>query len=206
MLVPSAAAAAAVRSIVVNRIAQVRALECRRHLAELDTLFASLQSRAFSGDALSHEQLRVDPGPVPADRRFGPDRPSRRSTRTLGPPASTCGSRSSPSCTGCTGTIRRSGCRTTTASGRFSTSPASRTSSPKRSSRRRGRSRRSGNQAVHNPRPIRQYDALQVTKELHHICYWLVRTYQPDAPRDGAAWKDERVPTPVQPGDVVPRA
>ncbi len=63
-----------------------------------------------------------------------------------------------------------------------------------------------GNQAVHNPRPVRQYDALQVTKELHHICWWLVRTYQPDAPRDGAAWKDERVPTPVQPGDVVPRA
>jgi type I restriction enzyme R subunit len=30
-----------------------------------------------------------------------------------------------------------------------------------------------GNQAVHNNRPVRQYDALQVVKELHHICYWI---------------------------------
>ena len=36
-----------------------------------------------------------------------------------------------------------------------------------------------GNQAVHNPKPIRQFDAMQVVKELHHICYWLVRTYAP---------------------------
>ncbi len=34
-----------------------------------------------------------------------------------------------------------------------------------------------GNQAVHHQRPIRQYDALQVLKELHHVLYWLVRTY-----------------------------
>ena len=27
-----------------------------------------------------------------------------------------------------------------------------------------------GNQAVHNSRPVRQYDALQVVKELYHIC------------------------------------
>ena len=33
-----------------------------------------------------------------------------------------------------------------------------------------------GNQAVHNSRPVRQYDALQVVKELHHLSYWLVRT------------------------------
>ena len=34
-----------------------------------------------------------------------------------------------------------------------------------------------GNQAVHHQRPIRQYDALQVLKELHHVLYWVARTY-----------------------------
>ena len=43
-----------------------------------------------------------------------------------------------------------------------------------------------GNQAVHSARPVRPLDALQVVKELHHICYWLVRTYRPDASREGA--------------------
>ena len=62
-----------------------------------------------------------------------------------------------------------------------------------------------GNQAVHNPRPIREYDALQVVKELHHICYWLTRTYTPNASRAGAAWKDERVPKAPSSGEVVPR-
>ncbi len=62
-----------------------------------------------------------------------------------------------------------------------------------------------GNQAVHNPRPIRQYDALQAVKELHHICYWLVRTYTPDASRDGAAWQDERVPAAISDANVVQR-
>jgi type I restriction enzyme R subunit len=62
-----------------------------------------------------------------------------------------------------------------------------------------------GNQAVHNPRPIRGEDALQVVKELHHICYWLLRTYSPDASREGAGWKDERVPKPVEAESVVPR-
>jgi len=33
-----------------------------------------------------------------------------------------------------------------------------------------------GNQAVHESRPIRQLDAMQVVKELHHLCYWLTRT------------------------------
>ncbi len=62
-----------------------------------------------------------------------------------------------------------------------------------------------GNQAVHNGRPIRQYDALQVVKELHHVCYWLTRTYKPDASRQGAAWRDERVPKAPAAGEVVPR-
>jgi len=62
-----------------------------------------------------------------------------------------------------------------------------------------------GNQAVHNPRPIRQQDAWQVVKELHHLCYWLTRTYQPNASRQGAAWQDERVPQAPAAGEVVPR-
>lgn len=62
-----------------------------------------------------------------------------------------------------------------------------------------------GNQAVHNPRPIRQGDALQVVKELHHVCYWLVRTYAPATSREGTAWSDERVPQAPAAGDVIPR-
>lgn len=62
-----------------------------------------------------------------------------------------------------------------------------------------------GNQAVHGSRPVRQYDALQVVKELHHVCYWLVRSYTPDASREGVAWKDERVPPAVSGAEAVPR-
>ena len=62
-----------------------------------------------------------------------------------------------------------------------------------------------GNQAVHHARPIRQYDAMQVVKELHHICYWLLRTYSPDAPSAQVAWRDDLVPQPLKPGEVVPR-
>ena len=62
-----------------------------------------------------------------------------------------------------------------------------------------------GNQAVHNSRPVRQYDAMQVVKELHHICYWLARTYAPGTSRGEVVWKDEQVPKPATPGEVVPR-
>jgi type I restriction enzyme R subunit len=62
-----------------------------------------------------------------------------------------------------------------------------------------------GNQAVHEARPIRQFDALQVVKELHHLCYWLTRTYSPETSREGAAWSDARVPQPVTSEAVVPR-
>lgn len=62
-----------------------------------------------------------------------------------------------------------------------------------------------GNQAVHSQRPIHQYDALQVVRELHHICYWLVRTYAPDAAQSASAWQDARVPKPMQTDAVVPR-
>jgi type I restriction enzyme R subunit len=62
-----------------------------------------------------------------------------------------------------------------------------------------------GNHAVHEKRAIEQAEALQAAKELHHICYWLTHTYTPAAPRDGAAWKDERIPKPAGVEDVVPR-
>lgn len=51
-----------------------------------------------------------------------------------------------------------------------------------------------GNQAVHSTREVAVDDALALVKELHHVCYWLMRTYQPAIPRDGAGWKDTRVP------------
>jgi type I restriction enzyme, R subunit len=62
-----------------------------------------------------------------------------------------------------------------------------------------------GNQAVHSGRPIRQYDALQVVKELHHLCHWLVRTYTPKAAAKETAWSDQRVPKAPAAGEVVPR-
>ncbi|MEL6354321.1 MAG: DEAD/DEAH box helicase family protein [Cyanobacteria bacterium J06627_28] len=62
-----------------------------------------------------------------------------------------------------------------------------------------------GNTAVHDRRDVPIKDAHQAVKELHHFCYWLTRTYTPNAPRDGAAWKDERIPQPVDPAAVVPR-
>lgn len=55
-----------------------------------------------------------------------------------------------------------------------------------------------GNQAVHSQKPIRQFDALQLVKELQHILYWLARTYT----RPGAAplatveWDGKKVPRP----------
>lgn len=52
---------------------------------------------------------------------------------------------------------------------------------------------------------MRPLDALQVVKELHHICYWLLRTYRPDASREGAGWKDERIPPAPDSSSVVPR-
>ncbi|WP_068466694.1 DEAD/DEAH box helicase family protein [Candidatus Protochlamydia phocaeensis] len=61
-----------------------------------------------------------------------------------------------------------------------------------------------GNQAVHDVRPVRQYDALQAVKELYHICYWLVRTYAPLATPAESQWRDECVPSASH-GEVVPR-
>lgn len=63
-----------------------------------------------------------------------------------------------------------------------------------------------GNQAVHDSRLVRQYDALHVVKELHHLCYWLVRTYVSNASLEGAGWRDERVPTAIRDSEAVPRS
>lgn len=39
-----------------------------------------------------------------------------------------------------------------------------------------------GNLAVHSHKPIQQFDALTATRELFHLCFWLVRTYSKQAP------------------------
>lgn len=65
---------------------------------------------------------------------------------------------------------------------------------------------RLGNQAVHKPQAIAVSEALQVVKDLHHLCYWLVRTYSPQMPKDGATWRDDRVPRPLDSSKVVPRS
>ncbi|MGE9294633.1 MAG: DEAD/DEAH box helicase family protein, partial [Puniceicoccales bacterium] len=57
-------------------------------------------------------------------------------------------------------------------------------------------SQKIGNQAAHSQRPVRQYDALQSVKELHHAFYWLARTYSPPGTDlSGFAWDDARVPS-----------
>lgn len=62
-----------------------------------------------------------------------------------------------------------------------------------------------GNQAVHSQRPVRQFDAMQIVKELHHICYWLTRTYAPEAAETARQWSQELIPPAPATGDVVPR-
>ena len=53
-----------------------------------------------------------------------------------------------------------------------------------------------GNQAVHSQKPIRQFDALQLVKELQHILYWVARTYTRPAaaPLGTVVWDDKKVP------------
>lgn len=65
---------------------------------------------------------------------------------------------------------------------------------------------RQGHQAVHSNRPVRQFDALQLVKELHHICYWVTHTYAPDAAKQAGAWRDDLIPKPIDGSKVVPRA
>jgi type I restriction enzyme R subunit len=63
-----------------------------------------------------------------------------------------------------------------------------------------------GNQAVHQPRPVMQYDALQTVRELHHICYWLTRTYTDGAVSEDATWQQGRLPKPAPAEDGKTRA
>lgn len=62
-----------------------------------------------------------------------------------------------------------------------------------------------GNQAVHSNRPVRQYDALQVVKDLHHLCYWLVHTYAPANAPSAITWQDTCIPPAPGSVAVVPR-
>ncbi len=62
-----------------------------------------------------------------------------------------------------------------------------------------------GNQAVHSQRPVREYDAMQVVKELHHICHWMVHTYRPELRKRGAPWNQSLVPRPVSEKEMVSR-
>ena len=49
-------------------------------------------------------------------------------------------------------------------------------------------------------------EGFRLVREMHHICFWLMRTYLPAVSRDGAGWKDARVPRSAADGvDVVPR-
>jgi type I restriction enzyme R subunit len=53
-----------------------------------------------------------------------------------------------------------------------------------------------GNQAVHSKKPVRQYDALQVAKEVFHSCFWLYAAYRRDgAEKQESLQFDERLVT-----------
>ncbi len=94
-------------------------------------------------------------------------------------------SRWRPWSTGSTGTTPACGCPTTSSLGALLHEPSFQNLLPEAVFQKARVIQKVGNQAVHSARPIRQYDALQVVKELHHVCYWLVRTYAPDASREG---------------------
>ena len=63
-----------------------------------------------------------------------------------------------------------------------------------------------GNLAVHNSKQVHKRDALQVVRELHHFCYWLTRTYSPEAIKADNAWSDDLIPKAIDKADVVPRS
>lgn len=62
-----------------------------------------------------------------------------------------------------------------------------------------------GNQAVHGSKPVKQLDAIQVTKELHHFLYWLARTYfTGDArPAPDLQWDNSLIPRPSQTAPAI---
>ncbi|NVN90152.1 MAG: DEAD/DEAH box helicase family protein [Desulfuromonadales bacterium] len=52
-----------------------------------------------------------------------------------------------------------------------------------------------GNQAVHSPRPIQQFDALTAVRELFHVGYWLARTYaRSGKPQPGLIFNADTLP------------
>jgi len=99
----------------------------------------------------------------------------------------------------------RCGCPTTKAWGALLHEPSFQNLLPQAVFQRARGIQKIGNQAVHSNRPVRQYDALQAVKELHHLCHWLVRTYTPDAAQRSAPWNDALVPQAPPAGEVVPR-
>ena len=51
------------------------------------------------------------------------------------------------------------------------------------------------NQAVHSHKPVRQYDALCVVRELFHVGYWLARTYaRGEKPAPGLVFDESALP------------
>ncbi len=61
---------------------------------------------------------------------------------------------------------------------------------------------RLGNDAVHSPKPVRQFDALTAVRETFHFCFWLARTYaRGTKPTDGLAFNPDLIPKsePVPP-------
>ena len=61
------------------------------------------------------------------------------------------------------------------------------------------------NQAVHGRQAVPVEEGLKLVREMHHVCFWVVRTYLPKVSREGAGWKDDRVPPATDDADVVPR-
>jgi type I restriction enzyme, R subunit len=65
---------------------------------------------------------------------------------------------------------------------------------------------RVGNQAVHSHKPIRQFDAITINRELFHFCFWLARNYARQAkPNDSLAFNPAlllRVSSPTSPQNL----
>lgn len=62
-----------------------------------------------------------------------------------------------------------------------------------------------GNEAVHENRTIREFDAIQTVKELHHVLHWMIHVYKPELRSKTIPWNQSLVPKPVSEKDAVPR-
>jgi type I restriction enzyme R subunit len=51
-----------------------------------------------------------------------------------------------------------------------------------------------GNLAVHSHKVVTQFDALTATRELHHFCYWLAKTYSKQPPTAALAFNPSLLP------------